>query len=72
MSCTLSKENLINGCGESTLKQSKFTFKDGLCYKDGSKYGKVVYSDSELITVEVDNGNKYMKGQIVDFKINAT
>lgn len=65
-------EKLVNSCIKYVLRKSKFTFKDGLCYKDGDMYGKIIYSDSELITIEVNNGNKYMKGQIVDFKINAT
>lgn len=57
-------------CNQFSPKQSDYEFKDGMCFKDGEVYGKIVYSDNELLTVEVDNGNKYMKGQIIDFYIN--
>lgn len=62
----------LKSCSQFALKQSKCIFRDGVCLKNGEMYGKIVYSDDKLITVEVDNGNKYMKGQIVDFSINGT
>ena len=72
MKCENLKVMPLKGCSEFAPKQSKYEFKDGFCLKDGEMYGKVVYSDDKLITVEVDNGNKYMKGQLVDFRFNAT
>lgn len=44
-----------------------YTFKDGKCFKDGIYFGKVVFSDEAMVQVEVDNGNKYMTGQINTF-----
>mgnify|MGYP000154984714 CR=1 FL=1 len=44
-----------------------YTFKDGECFKDDVYFGKVVFSDETMLQVEVDNGNKYMKGQINTF-----
>ena len=72
MECGKLKPTPLQSCSKFTAKQSKYEFKDGICLKDSSMYGKIVYSDDKLIAVEVDNGNKYMKGQIVYFRINAT
>ena len=72
MKCGNLKPMLLKNCSEFAPKESKYDFKDGVCLKDGDMYGKIVYSDDKLLTVEVDNGNKYMKGQIVDFRFNAT
>ena len=58
----------LKSCSQFAPKQSKYVFIADVCLKDGDLYGKIVYSDGKLITVEVDNGNKYMKGQIVDFR----
>ena len=72
MKCGNLKPMPLKSCSEFAPKESKYEFKDGVCLKDGDMYGKIVYSDDKLLTVEVDNGNKYMKGQIVDFRFNAT
>lgn len=71
MECGKLKPIPLKSCSEFAQKQSEYVFKDGACLKDGDMYGKIVYSDDNLITVEVDNGNKYMKGQIVYFRFNA-
>jgi len=62
----------LKGCDDCVIKHSKFTFKDGICFKDEEMYGKIVYADDKLITIEIDNGNEYMKGKIVDFSIYDT
>jgi hypothetical protein len=41
-----------------------------LVYIDGLIYGNLISIKGNTIKVEIDNGNKYMKGQIVDILVN--
>ncbi len=72
MECGKLKLIPLKGCSEFTPKQSHYEFKNGVCFKNGDMYGRIIYSDDKLITIEVDNCNRYMKGQIVDFRISPT
>lgn len=55
-------------CDEN-YKSPKYSFKDGKCFKDEKYFGKVIFSDDKIIQIEVDNGNRYMQGQITTFQI---
>lgn len=43
---------------------------NGQCFEDGRYFGDVIYSDQNIIRVEVKNGNKYMEGQIMNFSLS--
>lgn len=63
---TLVGGSFSHGCDVNYVNPV-YTFKDGKCFKDDVYFGKVVFSDETMLQVEVDNGNKYMKGQINTF-----
>jgi len=44
-----------------------FDFENKECYQNGKYYGQIIEHREDYIKVEVDNGNRYMKGQIVEF-----
>ena len=60
---------LNSSCEEFKFNNPKFSFEDGLCYRNNVYYGKIIELTESKIKVEVDNGNKYMKGLINEFLI---
>lgn len=73
MSCiNIQNKPLKLECSNYAPRQSNYAFADGICYKDGEKHGKIVHLDDKLITIEVDNGNRYMKDQKVNFHLIPT
>ncbi len=53
---------------ENQIKTMKIF--DDLVYIDDLIYGNLISIKGNTVKVEVDNGNKYMKGQIVDILVN--
>ena len=71
MGCSNKVPNInISCCSDWSYKYPKYTLQDSKCFSDGNYYGKVIYSDEKMIQVECDNGNKYMKGNIITFKLD--
>jgi len=54
-------------CVQSSTLEAVYEFKGEKVYKNDQYYGKIVRFTENGVSVEVDNGNKYMKGQIIDF-----
>lgn len=70
MNCNTKKLRSIENCGNIKTVESTYHFINGECFRDGIKFGKIILSNERLLRVEIDNGNKYMTGHIVDFTIN--
>ncbi len=72
MKCTKITEmpELFVECG-NPIKQPSYAFTKDSCYQGGKYFGKVIFRDNSTIKVECKNGNKYMEGQIIEFKFAA-
>jgi len=57
----------LEECNEDYIPRPieyEFDLEKGICYLNNKYYGKIISWNDELIIIEVDNGNKYMKGLI--------
>lgn len=67
MGCNIDFSKIDIGCQSVTAPKITYKFRYDKCYRNGKYYGKIIYKDDSSIMVKVENGNKYVQGQIVNF-----
>lgn len=75
MSCSNEIPKLPSDCGCSNNLQPIKTIgiQGKKCYVDGKYWGEIIERTDNYFKVKYNNGNRYMKGQIitVNFNLNA-
>ncbi len=61
------------GCSNNLQPIKSIGIQGDKYYVDGKYWGDIIYKTDNYFKVECNNGNKYMKGQIitVNFNLNA-
>jgi hypothetical protein len=64
--CCIGKIPLFKntGCKEVIQTKREYSFFEDEVYRDGKFYGYIIYKGVSLLLVMVNNGNKYMKGNV--------
>ena len=68
--CNISIKDISSGnCGNIKREKKVITVIENKCWINNKYHGKVLSIVNDTVKVKVNNGNKYMKGQIDTFLI---
>lgn len=68
--CPIVETINLPSCGNlSYVNQHDYDFINGEVYREGKYFGRMIDVNSEeyWVDIEINNGNKYMKGQVQRF-----